>query len=100
MRVAPLLAAMRLRQLVSTLPPSGVTSPSPVTTTRRIENSRSVRADEQLYPLFNPCFSTAFAKNQQPGFRAMLEMQNGSPALDGEPCICKRLGPPAGGVAE
>jgi len=30
----------------------------------------------------------------------MLEMQNGSPALDGEPCVCKRLGPPAGGVAE
>src|SRR4051812_14119935 len=34
----PLLPAMRLVQVVSTSPPSGVTSPRPVTTTRRIQS--------------------------------------------------------------
>src|SRR5688500_3943765 len=39
---APLLAARMFFQLVSTSPPSGVTRPRPVTTTRRIRHSISL----------------------------------------------------------
>src|SRR5690606_32754527 len=51
---APLLPARMLAQLVSTSPPSGVTRPSPVTTTRRIEFSKilSLPEKQQAQPRF------------------------------------------------
>src|SRR5690606_4842759 len=44
---APLLPAMRFFHVVSTSPPSGVTRPRPVTTTRRMQFSDYVFQKEQ-----------------------------------------------------